>query len=452
MNVCYVTMVFPAAAETFACLDVRALRDSGVSVSVYAMRPARIWGLDEPRRLFASRARTRAAAQLLKERGLGALAVSHSTLTAVLRGLLFAAMRPRTFLDLIAWLWSTNRRSPNHLLKSLALVPRSLDILWSIERHQPEVVHLFWGHYPAIVGYLVRRWLTDVVVSMFLGAYDLRSRYAGSGALAQIADVVWTHANANVRALERLGAPPHRIRVVHRGVDLEALSDCQPSRKVARRLVTASRLTTSKAVDEVLTTFAMVRERWPDASMVVLGDGPERSRLVSLANSLGIAQAVVFRGHAAPDEVRREMAVAQVFLFMSVVESLPNAVKEAMASRCACVVSATSGIEELVEDGVSGFVVPLGDTAAAACRVDQLLHNPELMTGMGSRARARIAAQFNVKESMQAYHERWADLRMRRCPFPNFPARPLARQGTSDVGRPLVDPERESLTTGSDRC
>ena len=415
MRVWYITMVFPVSTETFACLDVRALRRAGVAVSVHAMRAARPWGLGGWYGPFAFRARTRAAKQLLAERDVGDVPVTHSTPAAVLRGLWVAVRSPGILIGLVAWLLRMNWRSPVHLLKSVVFLPRSLDLLASVRARRPDVVHLFWGHYPAIVGYLVRRYHPEVVLSMFLGAHDLRVGYPGSAAVARTADVVWTHAKANVPAIERLGVPPGQVRLAYRGIDLEAFSG-RAHLKVAHRLVTAGRLDRAKAVDDVLRVFATLVRRWPSASLVILGDGPERSRLVRLAASLGITGAVRFQGHVSPARLRDEMGAAQVLVLMSVTECLPNVVKEAMASRCVCVVSATVGIEELVEDGKNGFVVKQGDIADAARCIDHVFQHPDEAAATASAARGRIVANFDVRRSMEAYRERWRELRLRRIP------------------------------------
>jgi len=452
-------MAFPATSETFACLEVRTLREAGLSVSVYALRPAGIRGEDEPFGFFTSRARGREAAQLLADRGLGDLPVNHTTSLALLRGSWVAVTHPSTLLDLLAWLWRRNWQSPRHLIKSLVLVPRCLDIFSSIRRARPDVVHLFWGHYPTIVGYLVHRHLPDVVLSMFLGAYDLNRCYPGSAAVARAADVVWTHCRHNVRGIAALAVPSSRLRVAYRGVDVEAFFH-RGSRKVPRRVVTAGRLLPQKGMDDVLMAFAKVHGRWPEASLVVLGDGPERSRLVSRARALGIGSAVTFRGHVGHDQVRQEMASAEVFVLLSksASERLPNAVKEAMASRCACVVTNTPGIEELVEDGLSGLLVPYGDVEGAARQIAHLLHDPERAAAVASVAQERVCAQFDVRRSIRAYQECWTELLQRRPhespELPQLPPRspPVGAGGAIGDGGVVAACPTEPLAARNDEC
>jgi glycosyltransferase involved in cell wall biosynthesis len=409
MNVAYITMVFPAITETFACADVRALRASDVDVSVYTLRSLRPRGLEEPRGPFRFQARVRAAKQMLAERGLEGLVVDYSTAAAVLRGLWHAAHHPATVIDLVSWILRLNWRNPRHLVKSLLLVPRSLDILRLLRAAQPDVVHLFWGHYPAIVGYLVHRHLPGTVLSMFLGAYDLLSRLACSRPVARATDVVWTHAQNNVPILESLGVPRRRIRVAYRGIDLAAFQH-EHRQTIARRLVTAGRLSRGKGVDRVLEVVARLGPSQPDTSLVVLGDGPERARLTTMAQRLGIAGAVTFRGYVSHDEVLADLATAAVFLFLSETECLPNAVKEAMASGCVCIVSETAGIEELITDGIHGFLVRPRDVEQAAERVDYVFRYPDHARAMAAAARAQIAAKFDVTRSMATYRDHWQDL------------------------------------------
>jgi glycosyltransferase involved in cell wall biosynthesis len=410
MKVWYVTMIFPAKSETFACSDVRVLRDGAVDVSVHTLRPARPGGQFEKRSFLRSGARRRAAAELLGERGLAGLPTSYGTLASAVRGLGFALRNPLTLLDLISWIARHSWRTPKHLVKSLTLVPRSLDILQSAMRERPDVVHLFWGHYPAIVGYLAHRHLPGTVLSMFLGAYDLERGFAGTAPVARQADVVWTHARANVPAITRLGVSPDRIRVAYRGIDIARFPAHSP--KQPRRIVTAGRLIRSKAVGDVIAVFAALLPDFPDARLTVLGNGPERSSLERLTRSLGVAKAVEFLGHVSHDRVSRELATADVFLLMSRKESerLPNGVKEAMACCCVCVVSETPGIEELVVDGETGFVVPQGDIAAASRCVTQVFSNRDDVQKMVAAARTQIVSQFDVRKSMGRYREVWQEL------------------------------------------
>jgi colanic acid/amylovoran biosynthesis glycosyltransferase len=425
VRVCYVTMAFPAPYETFACSDVRALLRAGVTVSLQTLRPARPDG-----------------AQLLEEQQLRGVAVQHNSVRASFRGLAYGLLHPVVSVQLLVWLARHLWRQPRDLVRSFVLSPRALDILAATKADPPDVVHLFWGHYPAIVGYLVRHELPDVVLSMFLGAYDLEWGYGPSAPVASSADVVWTHARMNVPALERLGVLPERIRVRHRGLEVNRFAD-RLLPKLKGRVVAVGRLAAEKTMADVLAVFARVLPRHPTATLLVLGDGPERAELESLAGTLGIRDAVTFAGRVPQDVVRDELARAEVLLYMarSETDRLPNVIKEAMAARCLCVVTRTRGIDELLQDGVLGFIVRPGDIDAAAANVAWALEDRVGAGAIGEAGLAHVRAHFDVDRAVREYVARWIELVRARASVPGervVEARHAESEVPADTGRAIA--------------
>jgi glycosyltransferase involved in cell wall biosynthesis len=250
---------------------------------------------------------------------------------------------------------------------------------------------------------------------LFLGAYDLTQNYGGSAWVARRADVVSTHAKWNFRAIEALGVPRERIHLAYRGIDSASFKG-EVTDKTPRRVVSVGRLEDMKGMDDVLRVFQKVHATWPETTLHILGDGSERAKLGRLSHVLDIDSAVKFFGHLPHAEVVREVENAEVFLFMSwdYRERLPNVVKEAMASRCACVVARTFGIEELVQDGVSGFVVPPRDIDMAAARIDAVFRGHVDTASVTAAAAKQIARFFTVSRSMRSYLDRWQDAMTRR--------------------------------------
>ena len=395
MNVWYVFSKFPAPSETFAGTDVRVLRALGVTVRAVNLRPS------HPR-----------ARALLREWDLEGLELDEVTPGKLLAGLGAASRRPALLAFALGTIFRDNARHPVHVVKSLLALPRIFQLHQTLAARPPDVLHLFWGHYASLLGMLVRRTHPAVVVTVFLGAYDLHRRFRTSATLAARADGVFTHARANLPLLAAQGIPPERVQVVYRGVDFERLPPREQP-KVPRRIATAGRLTADKGMAEVLVAFARVQQTWPQASLCVMGEGPARAALERRARALGL-RAVEFTGHLPHQRVFERLNEAEVFLFLSRSEHLPNVVKEAIAARCACVVSRTTGIEELVAPGEHGFVVDAADVAGAAAGVDRLFREPELRRRFVERALTHLRTHFDARENMGRYRDFWTECLARR--------------------------------------
>ncbi|HEX7003928.1 MAG TPA: glycosyltransferase [Trueperaceae bacterium] len=395
MRVAYITMQFPVPSETFARNDVRRLTGRGVEIAVHTLLPGR-----------------RDALELLAQSGLSSLPIYANGPGPSLRGLGAALLRPRLLWRTLRWVWRDNR--PSHALLTTAIIPRAFGILASLEEDRPDVVHIFWGHYPAVVGFLVRERLPGVPVSMALNAYDLTMRYGGSPEVARRASFLRTHARVNVADVASFtGVPEERVNVIYNGVDLEWLDGIAAGvEKVPGRLAVAGRLIESKGIDEVIRVFARVREEHADASLVVMGEGPARRELVRLAESLGVDHAVSFLGHVPHAWVVEELARAQVVLLLSRKDSerLPNAIKEGMACRSVCVATDTPGMDELIDHGRSGYIVRAGETEKTAEMVSSVLAGRVDVSAMVEEARRQIERNFDLRVTTESYLRAWGSL------------------------------------------
>lgn len=388
-------MAFPCPSEIFACNDVMALRRTGVKIAVHGLRPKH--------RLFS---------QLVAERGLTDIWITHNSIINTLHGVWVGLTQPLLLIYFILWILKHSWKRPINLFKSLILVPCSLQIYDSARRHNPDVVHLYWSHFPSLVGYLIQNRLPKIVVSISFVAHDVHypefdSKDSYTGSVARNADLIQTITLANIPAIEKYDILKEKIVLSYHGLDFNKIP--AKKEKIKRRIVTAGRLTHQKGFDDVLKAFSQVLSNWSDACLVILGDGPERKKLEALAHSLGISHAVDFRGFVTHDEIFEEMARTEVFLFMSkaIEERLPNVVKEAMACHCLCVVSRTPGIEELVTDKVHGYIVQQGDVDSVVKQVRQAFSHPEEMSHMTEIAYQHLKTNFDINYIMINLRELW---------------------------------------------
>lgn len=382
-SVVIVTMAFPVPSEAFAGVEVRALQRSGARVAVHALRP--------PHRMTTS---------LIGDWGLSGVAVTHLSVGTLGRSLLFALRHPQMAFATLLWLVRCGWRSAGQLARGIALLPRCFEIFLDCLRDPPDVLHLFWGHYPATVGYMAKRWLHGTHVSASLGAYDLLLRYGPGIDVARRADSVWTQADCNRVALLAAGIPRGRSHVLVRGVDRAQVSEIGPHgrKRVTGQVTAVARLERNKGVDDVLRAFAVAAADRPEARLVLIGEGPELAALRRLAAELGIETRVEFQGAQPHSAVIRTLFETDVFMLLSrnPSERLPNALKEAMACGCICIVTRTPGIEEITAAWSKPCIVRQGDWGAAAHFLREILARPD------DWEQDRRAAQHYVFERLDA--------------------------------------------------
>jgi colanic acid/amylovoran biosynthesis glycosyltransferase len=394
-------MQFPAPSETFASNDIGELVSGGCRISVHALRA--------PHPMLA---------ELTEQRRLTQVRMSHNRLGSSLRGLFLAITQPLLLAQVLLWLFSSSRGNTKHLLRSLALLPRAFDIVEEIGAAAPDVVHLYWGHYPSIVGFLVQRRMPEVITSISLSAYDLEMKFGGTALVAKRADALRTLARINVDEIAKLtGVRAEDIAIIPDGVDVSGAGlRAGTVEKVPFRIVTAGRLVPEKGIDDTIEILARIKTRWESASLVVLGDGPDTGRLQRLAEARGLSRDIIFLGHVEHHRVLEELGKAEVFLLMSrhSAERLPNVIKEGMACGVVCITTPTPGIEELLTDRDTGFLVPMRGVERAVGVIDGIFSRGDDRQRLIARARRHVAANFDLKLTSARYLALWGKARARR--------------------------------------
>jgi len=390
LKIAYVHPQFPEGMAAFSVSDMLALKRLGHRVEVYSLRnPQSDWE------------------HTLQKVGLEDVHVTHTTAGTLARAFLFKLRHPIMAAHMLRLIVRRCHGDREHLFKALAALPRTFEIYAQLEANPPDVVHAFWGHYPSLLIYMVKRFLPRVPATLFLGAYDLRAKFPISADTARIADAVFTHAEINRTEVEALGAPPEKLHVIRRGLDLSAIKRDPNQTRRTRHIVTVSRLTELKRVDLLIRTFALVKKRWPDATLTIVGDGPRRASLDALVAELGLTD-VTFTGAQMRADVLPYIAEAPFFLFMSPKERLPNVLKEAMALGCVCVTAYSDGLEELIPSPEYGFILPEPPVEEGARILGELFSGNIDAEPIRARGREQVEALFDVDKAMTRYSEVWS--------------------------------------------
>jgi N-acetyl-alpha-D-glucosaminyl L-malate synthase BshA len=203
-------------------------------------------------------------------------------------------------------------------------------------------------------------------------------------------------------ARANLALPPElAIDVIPNFVD--ATQFVPPIRReigTTRVLTHVSNFRPIKRVTDVIRIFAAVRTHMP-VRLELVGDGPERSRVEALVHELNLQDIVRFRGEL--DDLVEVYGTSDVFLLPSESESFGLAALEAMACGVPVVASDVGGLPEVVTEGETGFLAAVGDVAAMAEKVEQLLSDERLHRTMSRLARERVESTFRLDPAVDRY-------------------------------------------------
>jgi 2-deoxystreptamine N-acetyl-D-glucosaminyltransferase/2-deoxystreptamine glucosyltransferase len=205
------------------------------------------------------------------------------------------------------------------------------------------------------------------------------------------ADAVVVLTGRTAAALRDDGVPADRLSTVPSGFDpaLFAVPAADVLPGVARpRIGYVGRLAPQKRADTLVRAFGRMRER---ASLVVVGDGPDRALVERLAAESPAADRITLAGFVEHARVPAVLASLDVLVLPSAYEEMGSVLTEAMAAGLPVVASDVGGIPEVVRHGVSGLLVPPGDVGALAAALDRVTADDVLRARLAAGARARSA-------------------------------------------------------------
>jgi glycosyltransferase involved in cell wall biosynthesis len=297
-----------------------------------------------------------------------------------------------TFVPIHPWLprrLSWIRRVP--VLRTVVNQLRYLPSLWALRK--VDVAHVFAASYwsfllapaPAIlIGRLLRK---RVILNYHSGEAD--DHLARWGVLVhpwlRMAHEIVVPSQYLGDVFARYG---YRTCVVHNVLDVSRFRFRERSLSVPH-LVSTRNLEPYYRIDNTIRAFVLLRERFPEATLTIVGEGSEAPMLHDLARTLG-ARGISFIGRMEPEALPRILDEAEVFVNSSVVDNQPLSVLEAFAAGLPVVSTPTGGIAELVREGETGAVVDPNDPAAMAGAVERLLRDPQQALSMARRARREL--------------------------------------------------------------
>jgi glycosyltransferase involved in cell wall biosynthesis len=296
--------------------------------------------------------------------------------------------------------------------RCMLTIPR---LAWTLRQERPDVavVHGQWGGFAGAVAAAlagVRHVIYYTHMPSFYTDWDLfrliRNRIAESVTCGIADELVCPSTGNRYQYLIRELKSEDHITCIPNGLDTSHLKPAEDRRLLRRELhlpetgplvVSVGRLSDQKRVDWLLEAWKTVEEQIPNATLAVVGDGPERMALQLLVHRLGLKH-VLFLGRQ--PSATRYFACADAGVITTLFEAQPYALLEAMSVGCPMVGTASDGVRDTIHHGDTGLCVSVGNPDLIATALLRLLHDPALREQIGRQAREYAVKHFDLKAVM----------------------------------------------------
>ena len=400
LRVAYVMSRFPRLSETFVLYEILALERRGVAVELYPL-------LREQARLV----HPEAVALVERARYLPFLSPS-----IVRSQIHFLRRRPRAYLGALGDLLRGTWGSLNFLVGAIGIFPKVVHAARLMAADGVTHVHCHFANHPAAAGFLVHR-LTGIPYSFTAHGSDLHVDRHMLREKVEEAEFVVAVSNYNRDIiLEECGRRfADKVIVLHCGVDTDVFRPEEAPRPESPfRILCVGTLHEVKGQAYLVEACRLLADKGMDFACHLVGDGPDRPALERRIAEAGLGERIVLTGSLTREEVAALLRKADVLAAPSVLtrsgkrEGIPVVLMEALGSGVPAVASDLSGIPELVQDGVTGLLVPPGNAEALASALTRLAGDPELRRRLGLAGREKVLAEFDVETNAAALAGRFA--------------------------------------------
>ncbi len=298
----------------------------------------------------------------------------------------------------------------------LALSSKIVEI---VEEHQLEVLHVHYAIPHAYAAYMAKQMLKEkgISVKVVTTLHGTDITLVGSHPTYKTAvefsinnsDVVTVVSNDLKKTTNRLFKIKKDIKVIYNFIDVEKYDNMhdQKCNRIAiakpneRILTHISNFRPVKRVEDVIQIFYEVQKEIP-SKMLLIGEGPDRTKAENLVNKLKISDNVLFLGNSS--EVTKILCYSDIFLLPSQTESFGLAALEAMAAKTAVISTNTGGLPEVNIHGVTGYLSDLGDVNGMAKNAISILKDDETLGNFKEQARNHTK-RFSLENILPVYEE-----------------------------------------------
>lgn len=387
MNIAFVVDEFPSISQTFVLNQITGLLDRGHEIDIYT----HTFGANHTRHSDVERYR-------LMDRTYP-LNCPKSRTHRVFRGI-----------GLCITQFKKNRRAAVRSLNVLRYgrIASSLTLLYETAPfffREYDILHCQFGHNGRLGAILKELRLQKKLVVTFHGSDIRKGVRDGSAIYRELwnqADCLIAISDYNREHLLRFGGDSKKIVYHPVGIDCKRFHHELSSERIRSRsvrLLSVARLVPEKGLEFSLRAVHQLKQEWPDIHILydIIGEGCLRPTLHSLIEQLQLSDTVRLLGAKRQDEVIAALTSSDILVAPSLAEALPVSLMEAHAIGLPVVSSDVGSVKEIVQQGVSGFLVPPGDVTALCRRLAELIDDPQKRAEMGRQGRRHVERHYDIE-------------------------------------------------------
>lgn len=265
-----------------------------------------------------------------------------------------------------------NTFNPKSAEKTVRFYKRAL-----LKDFKPDVIHAHAIFFAGNIGRVLKAVCkVPLVITTHGGDTDLAllpDKTVEARAICDSAECVVAVSDVYVEKTRRIGSHTE-IRCILNGFNIQNVC---PGTKKKHSLIQACYLIPRKHVELSIVAASALREKYPDISLTIVGNGVEQERLEKLTVKLGMTDAVDFCGFLPNQDVLKKMAESEIFVLPSVDEGFGIAYIEAMASGCITIGTEGEGIGSVIRSGENGYLAPANDAGAISAIIDRCFEEPD---------------------------------------------------------------------------
>ena len=390
--------MFPELHETFILRELVALERKGLAFTIYSLQhPRDPITMEDAIRLSENRTRY---SSLITPATLGAFAKT-------------ALTRPVKVASAIFKLLRHGYDRPTDVVKALAILPITLYFEQQAREEGVTHFHGHWANIPTTACWFLHQ-IYDYSWSAAIHGEDIFSpnqflayKLEDARFAAVCSGLFCRHIQTELNLTR-----PHDVHLNYHGLDPKVMA--LSADKVFRqrtdgepvRLISIGRMVPTKGHDTLIKACADLVRQGVAVSLELIGSGPIESELKQLTEAQGLSDHVEFRGGIAFDEVLEALQRADIFCLAPRMlpgqppDGIPNVIAEAMALRIPVVTTRVSAIPELIEDGVSGLLVPVDDVDAMATAIASVVKDETFARALSDHGFQKVGTLFDQNKNI----------------------------------------------------